>query len=248
MRWSSSQTALSPHSGPSALKSRFTRLGAAHGCGAACLAPPFGRLAQPRAVPAQPPQGRGRASSAAGRLGARPRATGLLPRRAGQAAVRGHRLRAHAPGAALPGGRDGHPVQEDRRLVDVGPHDGRARRRRAGDGDRGAQAARRLHPPWRPREPARLAPGRQDDARGRHRAADGLDREPVGQRGDGVAHGARRGGVRARPHARDAGSGGAGEFDCIGCSCNRVRIHSAPGNLSPEGFEARHAQEAASAA
>lgn len=37
-------------------------------------------------------------------------------------------------------------------------------------------------------------------------------------------------------------------FDCIGCSCNRVRIHSALGNLSPEGFEARHAQEAASAA
>ena len=37
-------------------------------------------------------------------------------------------------------------------------------------------------------------------------------------------------------------------FDCIECFCNRVRIHSAPGNLSPEGFEARHAQEAASAA
>ena len=39
-----------------------------------------------------------------------------------------------------------------------------------------------------------------------------------------------------------------GMFDCIGCSCNRVRVHSAPGNLGPEGFEARHAQEAASAA
>ena len=37
-------------------------------------------------------------------------------------------------------------------------------------------------------------------------------------------------------------------FDCIGCSCNRARIHSAPGNLGPEGFEARRAQEAASAA
>lgn len=37
-------------------------------------------------------------------------------------------------------------------------------------------------------------------------------------------------------------------FDCIGCSCNMVRIHSAPGNPSPEEFEARHAQEAASAA
>ena len=37
-------------------------------------------------------------------------------------------------------------------------------------------------------------------------------------------------------------------FDYIGCSCNRVRIHSALGSLSPEEFEARHAQEAASAA
>lgn len=39
-----------------------------------------------------------------------------------------------------------------------------------------------------------------------------------------------------------------GIFDYIECSCNRARIHSAPGNLSPEEFEARHAQEAASAA
>ena len=46
--------------------------------------------------------------------------------------------------------------------------------------------------------------------------------------------------------ARDQAA--SGMFGCIGCSCNRVRIHSAPGNLSPEEFEARHAQEAASAA
>ena len=37
-------------------------------------------------------------------------------------------------------------------------------------------------------------------------------------------------------------------FDCIERSCNRVLIHSALGNLSPEELEARHAQEAASAA
>ena len=37
-------------------------------------------------------------------------------------------------------------------------------------------------------------------------------------------------------------------FDYIECFYNRVRIHSALGNLSPEEFEARHAQEAASAA
>ena len=34
-------------------------------------------------------------------------------------------------------------------------------------------------------------------------------------------------------------------FECIGCSCNRVRIHSALGNLSPEEFEARHTEDAA---
>ena len=37
-------------------------------------------------------------------------------------------------------------------------------------------------------------------------------------------------------------------FDCIERFCSRVRIRSAPGNLGPEEFEARHAQEAASAA
>ena len=37
-------------------------------------------------------------------------------------------------------------------------------------------------------------------------------------------------------------------FDHIECFYNRVRINSALGNLSPEEFEARHAQEAASAA
>ena len=34
-------------------------------------------------------------------------------------------------------------------------------------------------------------------------------------------------------------------FECIECSCNRVRIHSALGNLSPEEFEARHTEDAA---
>lgn len=34
-------------------------------------------------------------------------------------------------------------------------------------------------------------------------------------------------------------------FECIGCSCNRARIHSALGNPSPEEFEARHTEDAA---
>mgnify|MGYP000146330376 CR=1 FL=1 len=37
-------------------------------------------------------------------------------------------------------------------------------------------------------------------------------------------------------------------FEYIEAFYNRVRIHSALGNLSPEEFEARHAKEAASAA
>ena len=41
-------------SGPSALKSRFTRSGAAFACGAAGFSPPFGLLAQPRVVPDRP--------------------------------------------------------------------------------------------------------------------------------------------------------------------------------------------------
>lgn len=42
-------------SGPSALKSRLTRSGAAFARGAAGFSPPFGLLAQPRAVPDGPP-------------------------------------------------------------------------------------------------------------------------------------------------------------------------------------------------
>ena len=34
-------------------------------------------------------------------------------------------------------------------------------------------------------------------------------------------------------------------FECIGCSCNGVRMHSSLGNLGPEEFEARHTEDAA---
>lgn len=34
-------------------------------------------------------------------------------------------------------------------------------------------------------------------------------------------------------------------FECIGCSCNRARKHSALGNLGPEEFGARHTEDAA---
>lgn len=37
-------------------------------------------------------------------------------------------------------------------------------------------------------------------------------------------------------------------FEYIECSCNRARIHSALGHLSPEEFEARHMEGAAKTA
>ncbi len=49
-------------SGPSALKSRRTRSGAALACGAAALLSPLGRLAHPRVVPVRPLSRIGRAA------------------------------------------------------------------------------------------------------------------------------------------------------------------------------------------
>ena len=181
-----------------------------------------GHLRRPEGVPgaqeggrAHLPQARG-AHHARERLGRaaavrrpRPGEARLQRGRAGQAVVRGHHLREDSPGMALPGRRDGRVVEDDRRLVDVGEHGGRARRRRAQDGHSAQEARQGLRAPQRPREPARLAPDRQDDARGRHQAVDGLDREPVGQRGDGVAHGRHQGRVRARAHLREPRAGGA---------------------------------------
>ena len=37
-------------------------------------------------------------------------------------------------------------------------------------------------------------------------------------------------------------------FECIECSCNRIRIHSAIGWMSPVDFEAKMAEETAEAA
>ena len=56
---------------------------------------------------------------------------------------------------------------------------------------------------------ARLAAAREDHARGRDRAVDGLDIVALGQRGDGVAHGRHQGRVRARAHLREPRAGGA---------------------------------------
>ena len=109
-----------------------------------------------------------------------------------------------ALGLALPCGRDGRVVAQDRRLVDVGEHGGGARRRRARDGGRAEEAARGLRAPQRPRLAVRLAAARQDDAGGRDRAVGGVDSVALGQRRHGVAHGRHQGRVRARAHLRES--------------------------------------------
>ena len=43
-------------------------------------------------------------------------------------------------------------------------------------------------------------------------------------------------------------SAGPEIFECIECSCNRIRIHSAIGWMSPVDFEAKMAEETAEAA
>ena len=43
-------------------------------------------------------------------------------------------------------------------------------------------------------------------------------------------------------------SAGPEIFECIECSCNRIRIHSAIGCMSPFDFEAKMAEETAEAA
>ena len=69
-----------------------------------------------------------------------------------------------------------------------------------------------VRPPQRPRLSVRVASAGQDDAGRRHQAVHGVDIVPVGQRRDGVAHGAHQGGVRARPHVRDARPGRHGDL------------------------------------
>lgn len=94
-------------------------------------------------------------------------------------------------------------------VVDVRPHGRRAGRRRAQDGDRPQEAARRPHTPLGPRVAVRVAPARPHHGGGRRQALDGGDLVAVGQRRDGVADGPREGGVRARAHLREPRAGGA---------------------------------------
>ena len=105
-----------------------------------------------------------------------------------------------------------HSLLDDRRMVDVRAHDGRARRRRAQDGDSPQAPAGGPRAPFRPRLAVRVAAARQDHAGRGDRALDGLDIVAVGQRGHGVAHGAHQGRVRARPHIRDARAGRPGDI------------------------------------
>ena len=167
------------------------------------------RLGRDDARLREAPEGRGQAGRAAAVRRPRPGEARLQRGRAGQAAVRGHHLREDSPGMALPGRRDERVVEDDRRLVDVGEHGGRARRRRAQDGHSAQEARQGLRAPQRPRVAVRLAAAREDHARGRDRAVDGLDIVALGQRGDGVAHGRHQGRVRARAHLREPRAGGA---------------------------------------
>ena len=138
---------------------------------------------------------------------------------------------------ALPGRRDGRVVEDDRRLVDVGEHGGRARRRRAQDGHSAQEARQGLRAPQRPRVAVRLAAAREDHARGRDRAVDGLDIVAW----DNAAMESLMGVIKAEcVHARtfESRERAALEiFEYIECFYNRVRTHSALGYLSPEEFE-----------
>lgn len=72
---------------------------------------------------------------------------------------------------------------------------------------------------------------------------------PISPPWDNAAMEPLMGPIRAeRVHARTFESrerAALGIFEYIECSCNRVRIHSAPGNLSPAEFEAGHREGAA---
>lgn len=180
----------------------------------------------------------GREAGLEARIGGGPGEAQVRGRRPQRGMVRGHRLRQDAPGLAVPGARDGHMVAPHSGLVDGAEHHGRAGRRRAEDGPGQAKPARWVRASQQSRIPIRVAAAFRDHARARHPPVDGIDIIAVGQRRHGVAHGHREVGVRARADLHHARGGGAGDpFEHIAVVCNRARIRSALGCLSPAEFE-----------
>lgn len=124
-----------------------------------------------------------------------------VPRRPGQAqvrgrrpkrgVVRGHRLRQNPPGLAVSGARDGHMVAPHSGLVDGARHHGRAGRRGAEDGPGQAKQPEGLRASFGSRIPVCVVVAVQDHARAWRAPVHGLDILSVGQRGHGVAHGHR---------------------------------------------------------
>ena len=206
------------------------------------------RLGRHDARLAEAPRGRGQAGSAAGQLGARPRAARLQRGRPGQGLVRRHHLRAHAQGWPC------LAVVMDiwsRKIVGWSMS-ARMTAELADDALRMAIVRRRppggcIHHSDHGSQYVSLLIGKTMREAG-IRPSMGSIASPW----DNAAMKSLMGLVKAEcVHARtfETRDQAALEiFDYIECFYNRVRIHSALGNLSPEEFEARHAQEAASAA
>jgi hypothetical protein len=93
----------------------------------------------------------------------------------------GHHLHTDAGGLSLPCLHPGHPLPQDRRVVDGLPHEDGASGRRLGDGAVEAQTIRGTRASFRSRRPVHGDLVRQAPRRGRHRSFDGKDRDRPGQ-------------------------------------------------------------------
>ena len=179
----------------------------------------------------------GREVGVQARIGAGPGGAQIRSRRPQRGVVRRHRLRQDPPGLAAFGARDGHMVAAHGGIVDVPEHRGRAGRRGIEDGAGQEKPARGMRPSRRLRLAIRVAASAQDHAGERHPAVDGAGLVAVGRRGHGVAHGHRNRSACTRAPTPRARRPRWTCFERIEVACNRARIHSALGYLSPAKFE-----------